>query len=82
MSDTQDEIWARVKAHREREDKLKAHPLGALFVAYERARMAADRLDTRVEAIEYPSAKLLQECGEAVERQKNARDAFIDELLK
>lgn len=82
MSDTQDEIWARVKAHREREDKLKAHPLGALFVAYERARMVADRLDTRIEALECPSAKLLHEGREAVERQKNARDAFVDELLK
>lgn len=80
MSDTQ--FWARVKAYREREDKLKAHHLGALFIAYERARSEEERLDRRIEASDYCSAKLLREGRDAADRRNEARDALVDELLK
>jgi hypothetical protein len=82
MSETQHARWERVKAWREREDKLKAHPLGALFLAYERARADEIHFDLRIEASDDPSQKLIEKSRAAQLRASSARNAFIDELLK
>ena len=82
MSETLNATWERVKAWRAREEKLKAHQVGALFLAYERARAQEISLDMRIEASDYASAILSRNAEAATKRASEARAAFVDELLK
>ena len=76
-----DRVWERQRESKRVNDKLTTSRLGGLFLAYERAMLAAHMKDVQIETIEWPSKKLLDAAQELWRVADRARAALAYEII-